>query len=82
MSLLDSVLLSSVMPSSPERAYESYNYEFYQVCVVSHAPASGESATATLTSALPPVKKLLLWRFRRLPAKRRYPCRFASKSAR
>src|SRR5579864_2139798 len=24
------------MPSSPERAYESYNYEFYQVCVVSH----------------------------------------------
>lgn len=37
MSLLDSVPLSSVMPSSPERAYQSYNYESYQVCVVSHA---------------------------------------------
>ena len=24
------------MPSSPERAYESYNYESYQICVVSH----------------------------------------------
>ena len=24
------------MPSSPERAYEAYNYEFYQICVVSH----------------------------------------------
>jgi len=24
------------MPSSPERAYQSYNYKSYQVCVVSH----------------------------------------------
>ena len=50
------------MPSSPERAYESYNYEFYRIWVVSHASASGESATATLTSAPSPVKEHLLWR--------------------